>query len=230
LACEAAPGKNLSPEKGYVNMIGSIYSMLKLSKFKIMWRKRNSHNFTTATNLFDPEKVSVGKYSYGPLCILSWNAPGENLTIGHFVSIASGVRILLGGSHRIDTFSTYPFRVKFFGEPVEAITKGPIVINDDAWICTNALILSGVTIGQGAVVAAGSVVTKNVPPYAVVAGNPARIVKFRFSQEIINRLMSIDFSKIVVSQLRALELPLYMPLTGFVLDEITSIIKDPNRE
>lgn len=78
----------------------------------------------------------------------------------------------------------------------EARSKGSIVIKDDVWVGANSLILSGVTIGQGAVVAAGSVVTKDVPPYAIVGGNPAKIIRYRFEEKIIKKLLKIDYSKI----------------------------------
>ena len=78
----------------------------------------------------------------------------------------------------------------------DATSKGDIVLEDDVWIGCNAVILSGVHIGQGAVVAAGAVVTKDIPAYAVVAGNPAHIIKYRFDKEYIDELLKIDFSKI----------------------------------
>ena len=106
------------------------------------------------------------------------------MRIGKYCSIADGVRIFLGGEHRIDWVSTYPFSV--FWQSASGFTghprvKGDVVIGNDVWIGRDALVLSGVKIGNGAVVGAGSVVTRNVPPYTVVAGNPARAVKERFS-------------------------------------------------
>lgn len=140
-------------------------------------------------------KYEVGDYTYGSPTILSW---GENSTvkIGKYCSIASGVCIQLGGNHRVDWITTYPFNVlnnkakNFSGHPS---TKGDVIIGNDVWIGQEALILSGVNIGDGAVIAARSVVTKDVPPYAIVAGNPARIMKMRFNQEIINDLVDIKW-------------------------------------
>jgi len=83
-----------------------------------------------------------------------------------------------------------------FGHPNEARTKGEIVVSDDVWIGHGATILSGVEIGQGAIVGARSVVTRDVPPYAIVCGNPARIAKYRFEGPVIEKLKMIDFSKI----------------------------------
>lgn len=96
----------------------------------------------------------------------------------------------------MDSFSTFPFKVKFLNYEVEALTKGPIIVKDDVWIGFGSFVLSGVTIGQGAVVAAGSVVTKDVPPYAIVGGNPARVIRYRFSNEQVDTLKRIDFSEI----------------------------------
>ena len=90
----------------------------------------------------------------------------------------------------------YPFKTMMGFNGNDATSKGDIVLEDDVWIGCNAVILSGVHIGQGAVVAAGAVVTKDIPAYAVVAGNPAHIIKYRFDKEYIDELLKIDFSKI----------------------------------
>lgn len=78
----------------------------------------------------------------------------------------------------------------------ETQAKGDIIVNDDVWIGDSALILSGVEIGQGAVIAAGAVVTEDVPPYAVVGGVPARVIKYRFTDEVIKELVKIDYDKV----------------------------------
>lgn len=82
------------------------------------------------------------------------------------------------------------------GQKAEACTKGDIIVDDDVWIGERATIMSGVHIGQGAVIAAGSVVTHDIPPYAVVGGVPAKIIKYRFSKEIIDGLLKVDYSKL----------------------------------
>ena len=108
-----------------------------------------------------------------------------------------GCFIFLGGEHRTDVITTYPFghtgshggRLKrFSGHPK---SKGPIVIGHDVWIGNAAKILSGVTIGSGAVIGASSIVTKSIGPYEVWAGNPARLVKTRFSSGVIDTLLRI---------------------------------------
>lgn len=177
-------------------MIHQILKEIKLFLFKKKWKSLNKHNFTNPRNVFPIKSVEVGRYSYGPLNVRAWGAENEKLIIGSFVSIAEDVLFILGGNHNIETFSTYPFKVMFLGAKREAWSKGPIIVEDDVWIGARSLILSGVKIGKGAIIAAGSVVTKNVPPYSIVGGNPAKIIRFRFEDDIINELLEIDYSKI----------------------------------
>lgn len=139
--------------------------------------------------------VSIGKYSYG-VPTVRWWGERTNLSIGKFCSIAKGVTIFLGGNHRIDWISTYPFSVKkswrrFAGVVDHPVSRGNVVIGNDVWLGDRCTILSGVSIGNGAVVAANATVTKDVPPYAVVAGNPARIVKMRFDEAEIAKLQAL---------------------------------------
>ena len=103
----------------------------------------------------------------------------------------------MGGEHDYHKLSMYPFE-KAILQNGRAMTqnKGDIKIGDDVWIGYNAIILSGVKIGQGAVIAAGAVVVKDVPPYAIVGGNPAKIIKYRCSEERIRELIKYDFSRI----------------------------------
>jgi len=123
---------------------------------------------------------------------------GDRLIIGRFTAIASGVRFLMNGAaHATGGFSTYPFGL--FGQGWEAAApspgslnaKGDTVIGNDVWIGYQALILPGVKIGDGAIVAARSVVTRDVPPYAVVGGAPATLIRARFSGEIVAALLEI---------------------------------------
>jgi acetyltransferase-like isoleucine patch superfamily enzyme len=177
-------------------MFGIIESYITYYFFRKKWRFLNTHNETHAFNMFRIEKVTVGKKTYGALNITDFSPLNTKLKIGSYCSISSGVQFLLGGEHQINSISTFPFKVKRCGYDQEAGSKGDIIVSDDVWIGTNAIICSGVTIGQGAIVAAGAVVTKNMPPYAVVGGNPARVIKYRFSEDSINKLLSIDLIKL----------------------------------
>ena len=124
-------------------------------------------------------QYKIGRGTYGYPEIFSWNE-GATLQIGAFCSIASGVKLFLGGEHRVDWVTTYPFNVLWesgrhiTGHPR---TKGDVIIGNDVWIGTEAVILSGVRIGDGAVVAARAVVTKDMEPYAIYGGNPALAAK-----------------------------------------------------
>lgn len=137
--------------------------------------------------------ISFGRYTYGEPHITYPAA--ARLIVGSFCSLAPMSNIFLGGNHRSDWVSSYPFpnfREHFpTAHGKTPISKGDIIIGNDVWIGNFCNILSGVTIGDGAVVAACAVVTKDVPPYAVVAGNPARVVKYRFSEEQIAALLRI---------------------------------------
>lgn len=142
--------------------------------------------------------VSIGKHTYGRPMI--WNEPnGANLTIGNFCSISQNVKIFLGGNHRTDWVTTYPFGhvnqniFKNFNGVGHPTTKGNVVIGNDVWIGENATILSGVTIGDGAVIANNSHVVKNVEPYSVIGGNPAKFIKYRFTKEQIEKLLQIQW-------------------------------------
>jgi acetyltransferase-like isoleucine patch superfamily enzyme len=180
-------------------MFGFIKYRISIHLFRKNWRKFNHHNETCVSTIFRIEKVTVGKKTYGVLNITDFSPLDTKLKIGGYCSISPGVQFLLGGEHQIDSISTFPFKAKCFGYEYEAGSKGNILVGDDVWIGTNAIICSGVTIGQGAIVAAGAVVTKNVPPYAVVGGNPAKVIKYRFSEDIINKLLSIDLVKLFES-------------------------------
>ena len=100
--------------------------------------------------------------------------------------MAEEVLFLLGDDHNLNYLMTFPHRAKILKEcPAEATSKGNIVVDDDVWIGYGATILSGVHISQGAVIAAGAVVTHDVPPYAIAGGVPAKVIKYRFEQPVI---------------------------------------------
>lgn len=125
-------------------------------------------------------------------------AAPEKLIIGKFVQIAHGVQFITSSAnHPMDGFSTYPFAV--FGEPwstrYEARwpNKGDTIIGNDVWIGHEALIMPAVSIGDGVIIASRSVVTKDVPPYTIVAGNPAKIIRKRFDEKTITSLLEIKW-------------------------------------
>jgi virginiamycin A acetyltransferase len=122
---------------------------------------------------------------------------GDRLIIGKFCAIAQGVKFIMNGAnHNLAGFSTYPFAI--FGsswkdiapQSQESVSKGDTVVGNDVWIGYEAVIMPGVRVGDGAIIAARSVVTKDVEPYAIVGGNPAQLFK-RFSEAVIEELMSI---------------------------------------
>lgn len=160
------------------------------------WRRLNQHNLTTYKQVYgDMNKIHIGRYTYGEIYVSSPNTSYE-LYIGDFCSIAGDVKFILGADHPIDRISTYPFKANVLCNGVDAISKGNIVVDDDVWIGNDSIILSGVHIGQGAVIAAGAVVTKDVPPYAIVGGVPAKIIKYRFEPEMIEQLLKVDYGKL----------------------------------
>ena len=136
---------------------------------------------------------TVVRYLYGDeFSLNNWTPQWDidQLYIGDYVCIAAEAIIMLGGNHnhRIDWFSLYPFADKY----VEAYEKrGDTVIQDGAWLGMRAMIMPGVTIGEGAIIAANTVVTKDVSPYSIIAGSPAQIIRKRFDEEVIKRIIKL---------------------------------------
>jgi acetyltransferase-like isoleucine patch superfamily enzyme len=150
----------------------------------------------------------IGRYTYlNDLKIIGH--PQASISIGQFCSIAPGVKIFLGDEHRTDWITTYPFgsiHKDAFGSNATGhpATKGDVVIGNDVWIGYGSTIMSGVTIGDGAVIAARSHVVKPVAPYEVVGGNPAKHIKFRFDQPTIDMLLELKWWDKPESLIRAL--------------------------
>lgn len=125
---------------------------------------------------------------------------GDKLIIGKFCQIASGIKIIMNGAnHRMNSVTTYPFNI--MGNGWEKVTpkledlpfKGDTIIGNDVWIGQNVTILPGVHIGDGAIIGANSVVTKNIPAYHIAGGNPCKIIRKRFNDELINCLEEIKW-------------------------------------
>jgi len=147
----------------------------------------------------------TGEYTYGTPIVYQWT-DNCKLTIGKFCSIADNVRIVVDGTHRTDWVSSYHLSQLFSdipNNPGHALGKGDMTIGNDVWIGIGATILPGVSIGNGATIGAGSVVTRNVLPYEVVAGNPAERIRFRFTDEQIDALQIIAWWNWGIGKIRS---------------------------
>ncbi|MBN8696776.1 MAG: CatB-related O-acetyltransferase [Bacteroidetes bacterium] len=178
-----------------------ILTRLKYSFFN----KQPSSIFTK--DLISGENFQIGEYTYGKPIVL-YQESGASLIIGKFCSFAENTTIFLGGNHRTDWVSTYPFREIFTQESSlntisgHPSTNGDVIIKNDVWIGRNATILSGVKIENGAVIGAGSLVTKDIGPYEIWGGNPAKLIRKRFDEETIKALLDIkwwdwEYNKII---------------------------------
>jgi acetyltransferase-like isoleucine patch superfamily enzyme len=145
--------------------------------------------------VYSTERLEMGRGSYGSPLVATFPSDTARVRIGAFVSIAVDVVLMDGGNHRMDWVSTYPFRARYGlpgayadGHPQ---TRGDLVIGNDVWIGRGARVMSGLGIGDGAVIGGYSVVTRDVRPYAIVAGNPAREIRRRFTDEQVEALLRI---------------------------------------
>jgi len=154
-----------------------------------------------------PSVVEVGepffghKYTHGSLDVLYW-APENDIKIGKFCTLGANIVVYLGGNHDTHRLSTYPFgyvNTDIFNnistDVAQSIakSKGPVNIGNDVWIGSNVRIMSGVTIGDGVIIANNSHVVKDVAPYSIVGGNPARFIRYRFTEQQIKRLLEIKW-------------------------------------
>lgn len=144
--------------------------------------------------------IEVGRYTYGyeGMIVKEWGE-GSSLKIGSFCSIAEGLTVMLGGNHRLDWATTFPFGhifqkelggTEIIGHPK---SNGDVVIGNDVWIGFNTTIMSGVKIGNGAVIAANSTIVKDVGAYEVWGGNPAKMIKTRFPAEVVRSLEDLKW-------------------------------------
>ena len=148
--------------------------------------------------VFDRARVNVGNGTYGTINVFQFDNKSVGvLNIGNFCSIAPDVSFLIDGEHTYTSLTTYPFKQRYLNRKEISNSKGNIYVDDDVWIGYQATVLSGVHIGQGAIIAAGAIVTNDVPPYSIVAGIPAKVIKYRFPKEICTILhANLNFSKI----------------------------------
>ena len=176
-----------------------------MAPLRAIWLKRKvrehrNPNIIETSSFVRNSPIKVGRFTYGyeNVKVRQWGE-GAALTIGSFCSIASSVTVFLGGNHRVDWATTFPFGhifeeelggTEIKGHPA---TNGDVVIGHDVWIGHGTTIMSGVSIGSGAVIAANSTVVKNVMPYEVVGGNPAKLIKSRFHKEITDLLLTLEW-------------------------------------
>ena len=146
-------------------------------------------SFTVRKLLKRDYGVEVGVHSYGEVFVPKSFSP--TVKIGNYVSVAKGVKVYTQ-NHPVDRLTTHPYFYSsgFTYLDKEQLDEGHLDIGHDVWLGANALILPGCNvIGTGSVVGAGSVVTKDIPPYAIAVGNPAKVIGYRFSQEVIDQLL-----------------------------------------
>jgi len=158
-------------------------------------------------NIIKSPQIIVGDYTYyddpestdnfekNVLYLFEFMA--DKLIIGKFCALATGIRFIMNGSnHDLKSISTYPFKV--FGRAwadasMNAISKGDTIIGNDVWIGNSATIMQGIKIGDGAIIATNSLVTKEVPAYRIVGGNPARLIRKRFDDDTIEFLLNLSW-------------------------------------
>lgn len=191
-------------------------------------------------NVIKAPNITVGDYTYydDPIdptafernnVLFNWPEFGDKLIIGKFCSIASGVQFIMGSAnHRISSVSTYPFHV--FGglwaqntppHLTQLPFKGDTVVGNDVWIGRNSVIMPGVKVGDGAIIAAHSIVTKDVTPYTLVGGNPARLIRRRFDDELTSLLLALRWWDFAPEQLAA-----FLPtLCNNDLEEVRRILQ-----
>lgn len=181
------------------------------------------------------KKISIGKYTYGyeSTRIFSW---GENIDIkiGRFCSVAAGLNLFCGGNHNVKHMSTFPFGELFNAffdisqkKPV-VFSNGNIIIGNDVWIGRDVTIMSGLTIGDGSVIAANSHVVKNIEPYSIYGGNPAKFIRYRFSKEIIELLLKIQWWNLDDHVIEKIYPILLDTPDMYIYEKITKIIENNN--
>ena len=177
--------------------------------------------------------VHIGEFTYGTPKIYMFTNKYK-LVIGKFCSISKNVRILVDANHRADWITTYPFPERIGGlerNPGHPAGKGDMIIGNDVWIGLDALILPGVCIGDGAIIAAGSVVTRDVHDYEIVGGNPIRHIRTRFTDEQIDELKKMKWWDWPLDKIKANYQLLQSPNIDELIEKFKSDLgSDPHKE
>lgn len=192
------------------------YFFSSISRKILLWKseqqsKRISEKYGSLTRYhLNDGRAEIGDFTYGIPQIIEYGSHWK-LRIGKFCCISNNVEIIFGGQHHFEFVSQYAFipqvqkifpEVEYHDRPIK-----DVVIGNDVWIGRNATILQGVTIGDGAVIGTNALITKDVPPYAIVGGCPAKVIKYRFSDDVINSLLSIKWWDWPVDMIKK-----YMPM------------------
>lgn len=181
------------------------------------------------SGILGSSRIFIGRFTYGfdNVFVRQWNE-GASLSIGSFCSISSNITIYLGGNHRTDWITTFPFghifQDELGGQNIKGhpATKGDVVIGNDVWIGAGVTIMSGITIGDGAVLSTNANVTKNVEPYEIVGGNPAKFIKKRFDDDVINLLLKLKWWDLPLEEIIKIEALLCSKPDKKILLEIIS--------
>ena len=179
--------------------------------------------------------LEIGAFSYGLEFYVHWHGEPARVVIGKYCSIAEGARFFAGAEHRTEWATTYPFSHipddwaelrTIGGHPA---TRGDVVIGNDVWLGFGCAIRSGVHVGDGAVIGMGAIVTRDVPAYAVVTGNPATVMRYRFPEDVVARLKALAWWNLPDEVVRRLAPRLCQPLTADMMDEIIAMVPPGHR-
>jgi hypothetical protein len=162
---------------------------------------RRSHDAVVGPHLAQQRRLvkagrmTIGQHTYGIPIIKTYDHDKTRLLVGAYSALSEEAIVMLGGEHAIDRVTTFPLRIRLqlpgAGEDGIPVPTGDTVIGSDVWLTMRTFVRSGVTIGDGAIVASGAVVINDVPPFAIVGGNPAKVIRYRFSPEQIEALLEI---------------------------------------